>query len=69
MQYGGGTIQESQDQSRENSKSRQTGFVRTYKQHKSRQAEELDKPFGTERVSFHKSALMSNETTRKANVT
>ena len=40
-------------------KSRQP-FVRTFKSHKSRQVEDLDRPFGTERVSFHKSALVPN---------
>lgn len=50
-------------------KSRQP-FVRTFKSHKSRQVEDLDRPFGTERVSFHKSALVANGTDNsKTNMT
>lgn len=64
------------EQSREGSlnegkKSRQgaAGFVRTYKASKSRQADDLDRPFGTERVSFHKSSLVNGQTQRQAIVT
>ena len=42
-------------------KSRQGTFVRQFKaSSKSRQGEDLSQSFGTERVSFHRSALMSN---------
>ena len=51
-------------------KSRQGTFVRTQKTSKSRQGDDLDKPFGTERVSFHKSTLIGGGTNRnKPNVT
>ena len=43
--------------------------VRTYKTSKSRQQEEIDRPFGTERAVFNKSALMSGKSNRNANVT
>ena len=35
--------------------------MRTYKTNKSRQPDDLERPCGTERVSFHKSALMGNQ--------
>ena len=85
LQYGTGSVQTSGGQDGANAagfgsggqqaaapgggKSRQGTFVRTYKQNKSRQVEDLDRPFGTERVSFHKSALVSNQGTRKSHMT
>lgn len=39
--------------------SRQNAVIRTYKTSKSRQQEEIERPFGTERATLNRSALMS----------
>ena len=49
--------------------SRQSAVIRTYKKSKSRQSEAIERPFGTERAVFNKSALMSGQSTRKTNIT
>lgn len=49
--------------------SRQNAVIRTYKTSKSRQQEEIERPFGTERAVFNRSALMSGQSNRKRNST
>jgi hypothetical protein len=43
--------------------------IRTYKTSKSRQQEEIERPFGTERAALNRSALMSGQSNRKRNST
>ena len=48
---------------------RQNASIRTYKTSKSRQQEDIERPFGTERAAFERSALLSGQSNRNGNAT